>query len=457
VGVPYFIVAFAWFTGQYLNYNLSNKRKIMIYYQSHLALQPFRAVWNFLYTVTILSIVFILILPSTAWAQIGSFVRYSRSYAIAGTGQSSCYSETGDKIDCKDLQGEQFNSHRANNHPLYRDNGDETVSDISTGLMWTKSPSNPIRFSALAAYAANNRTGGYSDWRIPTIKELYSLIIFSGGYTGYPSTSRPYIDESSFEFHYGSGTGLGKAEAKKRPIDVQEWSSTKYIGRTMGKDESVFGVNFADGRIKAYPIMDPANQMQTPNQLSVRLVRGPAYGINAFKPRPHTIIDEATGLEWQRKDDGRIKSWREAHSYCKNIQIDGHFDWLLPTAKELHSIVDYQRIPAINPLFELSDSRAYLWSSTTHLETPPPKRREQKAAFQNTGELAIYAAIGPALGRVEFPPHSGNFKWLDAHGAGAMRSDPKTANPNQFPDGFGPQGDDIRGYNYVLCVRTWAN
>ncbi|MFN8957786.1 MAG: DUF1566 domain-containing protein, partial [Hyphomonadaceae bacterium] len=61
--------------------------------------------------------------------------------------------------------------------------------------------------------------------------------------------------------------------------------------------------------------------------------------------------------------------------------------------------------------------------------------------------------IGQAQGKMEVPPGSGQRRWLDVHGAGAMRSDPKTASPGEFPNGFGPHGDDVRGHNSVLCVR----
>jgi hypothetical protein len=44
--------------------------------------------------------------------------------------------------------------------------------------------------------------------------------------------------------------------------------------------------------------------------------------------------------------------------------------------------------------------------------------------------------------------------WVDVHGAGAQRSDPKTGNPATYPTGFGPQGDAIRIYNYVRLVRN---
>ena len=80
------------------------------------------------------------------------------------------------------------------------------------------------------------------------------------------------------------------------PIDVQEWSATRHVGRTMGGDETVFGVNFADGRIKGCPAMGPVTRMQTPNRLAVRLVRGPSYGRNDFHPDAETVTDRATGL-----------------------------------------------------------------------------------------------------------------------------------------------------------------
>lgn len=47
-----------------------------------------------------------------------------------------------------------------------------------------------------------------------------------------------------------------------------------------------------------------------------------------------------------------------------------------------------------------------------------------------------------------------NNAWIDVHGAGAQRSDPKTGDPNDYPNGRGPQGDAIHIYNYIRPVRT---
>jgi hypothetical protein len=61
-------------------------------------------------------------------------------------------------------------------------------------------------------------------------------------------------------------------------------------------------------------------------------------------------------------------------------------------------------------------------------------------------------AFGRAMGYMRMPPHSSNRRFIDVHGAGVQRSDPKTGDPTRFPNGRGPQGDDIRIYNYVRCV-----
>lgn len=375
-------------------------------------------------------------------------------YPIVGTGQDQCYSVTGEVIPCP-LQGRALsgqNAQHPGNRASYKDLGDGTVRDMVTGLEWAKAPSIPLTYAQSSGYARASRLGGHDDWRVPTIRELYSLIDYRGSYRGDPANSRPYIDTSVFQFAYGKGLGLGDAAEGQRPIDVQEWSSTRYVGKTMGRDDTVFGVNFADGRIKGYPVMDPANQMRTPHRLGVRLVRGKPYGGNDFAAAADTVHDQATQLMWQRQDDATPRSWADALAYCDGLTLAGHQDWRLPNAKELHSIVDYDRIPAIDPVFKLSDPKTYLWSSTTHLEGPPPAS-EAGRAFQQAGELAVYAAIGQAQGFMEVPPGSGHRRWLDVHGAGAMRSDPKTALPGQFPQGFGPQGDDIRGHHLAICVR----
>ena len=61
------------------------------------------------------------------------------------------------------------------------DNKDGTVSDLKTGLMWQKfGSSRTLRDSSAISYINNlnkNLYAGYSDWRIPTVEELASILV----------------------------------------------------------------------------------------------------------------------------------------------------------------------------------------------------------------------------------------------------------------------------------------
>jgi hypothetical protein len=94
--------------------------------------------------------------------------------------------------------------------------------------MWSKAVS-PQKLSLDEAQRAAQQMnlGGHTDWRVPTIKELYSLIGFRG-YTGFsgrrsledvPSNAIPCINTDYFDFLYGP-TG-------ERYIDAQWLTSTK--------------------------------------------------------------------------------------------------------------------------------------------------------------------------------------------------------------------------------------
>ena len=88
----------------------------------------------------------------------------------------------------------------------YIDNGDGTVSDKETNLIWQRCPhgmswqssnntcSGSVQsrdwHSALTA-AASDSTGDHSDWRIPNIKELASIVRYTGN-------SSPYVNTTIF-------------------------------------------------------------------------------------------------------------------------------------------------------------------------------------------------------------------------------------------------------------------
>ena len=382
-------------------------------------------------------------------------------YPIVGTNQTTYYGSL-NEITVPAI-GESFYGQNAGypgNTPSYQDNGDGTITDLVTGLMWTQSfdtdgdgdidYNDKMSQSEAVASADNFNLGGYDDWRLPTIKEQYSLILFSGiDPSGYEGTSTdgliPFIDTKYFDFAYGD------TDAGERIIDAQFATTTMYVSTTMGGDETMFGVNLADGRIKGYGTGALPGQSEG-KQFYVLYVRGNTnYGINDFHDNGDgTISDNATGLMWMQDDNGEGVNWEDALSYAESFEYAGHSDWRLPDAKELQSIVDFTRSPstsnsaAINALFNCTEifneanqnDYGCYWSSTTHASW--------RAGY--TGANAAYVSFGRSMGYMN--------QWVDVHGAGAQRSDPKMGDPDDYPTGHGPQGDAIRIYNYVRLVRN---
>ncbi len=368
------------------------------------------------------------------------------TYTIVDTGQTACYDDVGNVI-LPPLPGGAFYGQDAQvqgTQAAYQDNGDGTISDLNTGLMWQQSPDlvNQSTYSEAIAGAGTFDLAGHDNWRLPTIKELYSLTDFRGS----SFSLTPYLDTNYFDFRFGDES-LGE-----RVIDGQYWSATEYVGTVFGGDAAVFGVNFADGRIKGYPKQHPTGEELTQ---FVRYVRGNTdYGQNNYVDNGDgTITDTATGLMWMKADSGTAMNWEEALGYIENLDTAGHGDWRLPDAKELQSIVDYTRAPdaadvlmqsaAIDPIFEITDTESYFWTGTTLLEGPP---------HVGAASTAAYIAFGQAFGVVTDP--QGNEVLINVHGAGAQRSDPKSGDPADWAGGFGPQGDDIRIYNFARAVRT---
>ncbi len=376
-------------------------------------------------------------------------------YVVVDTGQATCYDDVVE-IACPDA-GQAYAGQDAQvvgAQPAYQDNGDGTVTDLNTGLMWQQTPGEKVTYAEAVAGAGALTLAGYDDWRLPSIKELYSLIDFGGvdpsGYEGTDTSGLvPFIDTATFDFAYGD------TSAGERIIDAQYWSSNEYVGTIFEGQAGVFGVNFADGRIKCYPRdIGPGGSAMTQ---FVRYVRGNAgYGTNSFVENGDgTITDEATGLMWPQADSGEPMTWVQALAYAEGLELAGYDDWRLPNVKELQSIVDYTRSPsttgsaAIDPLFNCSPivdeggetNYGFYWTSTTHANwTATP------------GGYAVYVAFGEALGWMR-PPFGGTPTLMDVHGAGAQRSDPKSGDPSAWPYGHGPQGDVIRIHNLVRCVR----
>lgn len=336
------------------------------------------------------------------------------SYTVIDSGQISCH-DTEKEISCP-TEGEAFYGQDAQYSGVqfsFVDNGDNTVTDNNTGLMWQQIPSSAgYSWQEAADYCNNLELAGYDDWRMPSLKELFSISDFSQGW--------PYIDTDYFQLASGTVTK-----------DEQFWSSNYYhVGTTHNGAASAFGVNHVTGHIKAYPA-----EAGGPFGNYIRAVRGTGYGNNSYLDNGDgTITDTATGLMWMQDDTGQAVNWEDALLAAASSNLAGYSDWRLPSVKELQGIVDYSgAFPAVDSLFTCTQiineagnvDYGYYWTSTS-------------ALFQENSPYyyAWYVAFGRAV------DNEGN----DTHGAGAVRFDTKVEG--------GPLGEGgERYYNYVRLVR----
>lgn len=58
----------------------------------------------------------------------------------------------------------------------FKDNGNQTVTDQYTGLMWQSTEILPQKWENALAYCEKLQLGGFNDWRLPTLKELMTLV-----------------------------------------------------------------------------------------------------------------------------------------------------------------------------------------------------------------------------------------------------------------------------------------
>jgi hypothetical protein len=355
-------------------------------------------------------------------------------------------------------QSAYFNKTDLVNNSSYKfvDEDKDVVEDLVTGLMWN---SNPFKFNkekktyqeAMEGLDAFNekKLSGFDDWRIPTIKELYSLADFSGAFGFDAEESKPFFDADFFVlpdvpevFNPGD-----------RFLDTQSVTSTIYCGQTLGGTTTMFGYNFRDAYLKGYP---------STKTFTVFYVRGNKnYGQNMFVDNGDgTISDQATGLMWMKYDTGMYDlgpqgngkmDWKSAMKHCARLHFAGYADWRLPDAKQLQSIVDYDRAPdvtnspAINPIFDCTPivnmaglkDWGYYWTTTPFIA-------------RNQGIYVCFGRGIGALGRIA----------MDVHGAGAQRGDDRCLGNGDtvYPwiGGMHPQGDETRVLNMVRPVRVIA-
>jgi hypothetical protein len=240
------------------------------------------------------------------------------------------------------------------------DNQDGTVTHKTTGLAWMRCAlgqkwtgsscsGTASTYTYDQAVALKRSFAGHSDWRVPNIAELQT-IVERGNYNPANNTEMfPNTPSNSF------------------------WSSSPRVGYTdfTWLVDFYYGVVSVNDRYYSFP---------------VRLVRASqslAIGLSTPNTdftdnKDGTVTHKRTGLVWQRCAVGQ--TWTgstcsgsaDVYSYDQAIALTsslaGRSDWRVPNANELASIVKYDAsYPAINTtLFPNTLSNAF-WSSSPNV------------------------------------------------------------------------------------------
>ncbi len=253
----------------------------------------------------------------------------SYAFPVPDTGQTTCYDSSGSVISCA---GTGQDGAYIINPMSYTDNGDGTVTDNVTGLMWQQQGDTTLRAQSDAGtYCTNLRVGGHSDWRLPAVMELLSIADYSNA-PG-PTINATFFPHTNADWY---------------------WSSTGYAD---GTNTTWWDVSFDAG--------GDYNDLPASGDY-VRCVRGGQKSAGLMDNGNGTVTDRGSGLMWQQGEGG-LMAWADALSYCGSLSLGEYTDWRLPNIKELESIVDFTNYsPAINTaFFPNAQSDLYLSSTTT--------------------------------------------------------------------------------------------
>ena len=249
---------------------------------------------------------------------------------IKKTGQSQSYDVNG--VENKDKEIKDDGYYQKGTTPNYtRYSNHKVVVDNVTSLMWqddeeaktvTKVWTSPSKYDmgdynntsgdTAVTYCENLDLAGHSDWRLPTLYELKTLM------SKYENEIES-IFENNVNGHYWSST-------KSDFISRYDKSTASTLDLTGGTYYSQVGE-------RLQPRSDYNN---------VRCVRGESIKPNFVRNDDRkVVIDKTNKLMWQDNGGAVVSnSWTSAINYCESLEFSGFDDWRLPNINELYSISD---------------------------------------------------------------------------------------------------------------------
>lgn len=257
--------------------------------------------------------------------------------------------------------------------------GDDTILDRLTGLVWTEDAAQsmfPMAWAeALELMERMNQMNafGFCDWRMPSRRELFSLLshvrvdpalskgnLFANVNLGdyWTSTTQARLSNNAWQVDMGKGrvhTAMKHKSAMIWPV----------CGGQKGQIQLAWtGQKLCYSRSGQIALCEQTGQ-------DGELRKGVPWPSPRFTQSGPTVLDLLTGLEWTANAScwqGRM-DWDAAFEIISDLneqRLGGRNNWRVPTIRELDSITDMgAHSPAVAQSHPFINVRESYWSSTT--------------------------------------------------------------------------------------------
>lgn len=231
--------------------------------------------------------------------------------------------------------------------PFYINNGNGTLTDGVTDLMWQQKDGGEMTIENAMIYCDTLSLGGYTDWRLPNAHESFSILNMQN--------TNPALDASMF---------------------ITNGAEYWWTSNRQANDTNKVWVTNAGGGIGNHLKTETLSAGGT-KKFHARAVRdrnAPTLIANHFTDNGNgTITDNLTNLIWQKMPFADTLTWEQALVYADTVSLGGMNDWRLPNIKELQSISEERLLnPSLNTNYFAVNSAKKYWSSTS-LPNQPTK------------------------------------------------------------------------------------
>jgi len=223
------------------------------------------------------------------------------------------------------------------NPASYTDNGDGTVTDDVTKLVWQKAVTSSQAYSWCDAinYCAALTLAGRT-WRLPTRIELLSLVDFTR--TG------PAINTTAFP---------------SVPGGKYHWTSSPWVvSQIATKPQDSWIVNFSEGLTSNAGDRTAAEYARCVSAPDEGALPSPRY----VSVATGEVQDVDTKLIWATTASTTTTDFASAQTACSGLGLNGH-TWRTPSIKELSTLVD--EVPPISKVSPAIDTTTFADTAAT--------------------------------------------------------------------------------------------